>query len=228
MKDGSFGSFSQYVSTALGYWCISMPVDSSDWPNAKCTCPAYLKNYVCKHNTEVSLLKKYASKAIPFAAKTLPLGQKRGRGRPSLALSSLMRQPNIYASILDEDAPEDNDDVDNDASTVPAPLSEIPEDDELHDLLNLERLLVTGATAEQPDVEPKQPSTQQPFTQPPTHQLFTQQPPTHQLFTQQPQTPTTQQPSTQQPRQLVKRCGGRPKGSLNKKPSKKRHVTRLC
>ena len=112
LKSCSFGSFSQYVSTALGYWCISIPVDSSDWPNAKCTCPAYLKNYVCKHNTGVSVLKKYASKAIPFAAKTLPLGQKRGRGRPSLALSCLMRQPNIYASILDEDAPEDNDDVD--------------------------------------------------------------------------------------------------------------------
>ena len=64
---------------------------------------------MCKHNTGVSLLKKYASKAIPS-------GQKRGRGRPSLALSSLMRQPSIYASILDEDAPEDNNDVDKDVA----------------------------------------------------------------------------------------------------------------
>ena len=99
MESGNFSSFNQFVSTALGYWRVTMPdlVDESNWFLATCTCPLYSKNYICKHVVAVALLLKFATKCMPMTAKTIQLGQKRSRGRPGFALPALLRQPSIYA-----------------------------------------------------------------------------------------------------------------------------------
>ena len=56
----------------------------------KCNCPAFLKNYICKHVVGMSIRLKYCKP--PAAAKTVPIGEKRKRGRPAKAKPALLVQ----------------------------------------------------------------------------------------------------------------------------------------
>ena len=117
MESGNFSSFNQFVSTALGYWRVTMPdlAYESNLFLATCTCTLYSKNCICKHVVAVGLRLKFATQCMPMAAKTIQLGQKRSRGKPGLALPALLRQPSIYASILLNEDDEAADDFEDDA-----------------------------------------------------------------------------------------------------------------
>ena len=67
----------------------------------KRSCPAFFKNYNCKH-FGIAIRLKYASKQIPFQSKNVPLGHNRGPGRPALAVKALQYQPRTLYSILTE------------------------------------------------------------------------------------------------------------------------------
>ena len=47
----------------------------------KCSCPAGSKKYFCKHN--IGLAIKFKNLQIPDSAKSVPLNEKRTRGRPA-------------------------------------------------------------------------------------------------------------------------------------------------
>ena len=55
-----------------------------EWRSGICTCPAFLKDYICKHLVGLALRLKY--ERAPEAAKNVPLGKKRAPGRPKKAL----------------------------------------------------------------------------------------------------------------------------------------------
>lgn len=73
-------------------WKIVFPKgDTSNWMKWSCTCPAFLKNYICKHVLGVALRKKYITEdCVPSEAKCIPIGHKRKRGRPKLARHALI------------------------------------------------------------------------------------------------------------------------------------------
>jgi hypothetical protein len=53
--------------------------NSSDWKTSKYNCPAFIKNYICKHAVGVAIRLKYYKP--PAASKTVPIGETRKRGR---------------------------------------------------------------------------------------------------------------------------------------------------
>jgi uncharacterized Zn finger protein len=64
--------------------------NGSSWKTSKCTCPAFLKNYICKNVVGTAIRLKYCKPST--AAKTVPLGEKRKRGRPAKAKTALLVQ----------------------------------------------------------------------------------------------------------------------------------------
>jgi hypothetical protein len=57
---------------------------------ATCTCDGWLKQKQCKHVLGIALRQKYCE--APAAAKDIPIGEKRKRGRPSKAKKALIVQ----------------------------------------------------------------------------------------------------------------------------------------
>jgi uncharacterized Zn finger protein len=57
---------------------------------SKCNCPAFLKNYTCKHVVGMAIRLKYCKP--PSAVETMPIGEKRKRGRPAKAKPALLVQ----------------------------------------------------------------------------------------------------------------------------------------
>ena len=57
---------------------------------SKCNCPAFNKNYICKHVVGMAIRLKYCKPAP--AAKIVPIGEKRKRGRPAKAKPALLVQ----------------------------------------------------------------------------------------------------------------------------------------
>lgn len=66
-------------------------LNQQNWKLSTCTCPYFLKNYLCKHI--VGLAIKSNLVVAPMEACQIPIGQKRGRGRPKKVpqRSALMR-----------------------------------------------------------------------------------------------------------------------------------------
>ena len=58
--------------------------------NQNVTAPAFLKNYICKHVVGMGIRLKQCKP--PAAAKTVPIGEKRKRGRPAKAKTALLVQ----------------------------------------------------------------------------------------------------------------------------------------
>ena len=58
------------------------------WKEGTCTCPCFLKKYMCKHVIGLSIRLKYV-KPLP-AAKQVPIGEKRKRGRPNKSSKALI------------------------------------------------------------------------------------------------------------------------------------------
>ncbi|CAF3862535.1 unnamed protein product [Rotaria sp. Silwood1] len=87
-KKQKFTTFNQFQKS-FDIWCVEMQ-DNSHWKTSICNCPAFLKNYICKHVVGMSIRLKYCKP--PPAAKTVPIGQKRRRGRPAKAKPALLVQ----------------------------------------------------------------------------------------------------------------------------------------
>lgn len=66
------------------------PVTGGNWANAVCVCSDGLKKYLCEHIVGIALRLKVI--VAPPEAKSIPLGQKRKRGRPAKAKEALARQ----------------------------------------------------------------------------------------------------------------------------------------
>jgi hypothetical protein len=120
MSIGNFGNFSQFCSTAFGYYLVTLPSDTNNgnWINGTCTCPTYFKKYICKHvlgialylNDDVCDIKKI----IPEEACNKDLDVPRGRGRPSLIPKALEFVPHKFANILCEEEEEEEEEERND------------------------------------------------------------------------------------------------------------------
>ena len=65
-----------------------MTMEGDDWRNAKCSCPIFMKKYICKHIVGMAILKNLVE--VPDEAKTVPLGQKRKRGRPARVTKAIL------------------------------------------------------------------------------------------------------------------------------------------
>lgn len=81
-------TFNQFKKS-FDIWCMEMENDS-DWKTSKCNCPAFFKNYICKHVVGMAIRLKYYKS--PAAAKTVPIGEKRKRGRTAKAKPALLVQ----------------------------------------------------------------------------------------------------------------------------------------
>jgi len=65
-------------------------MNGDDWGSSTCTSTCYWKEYMCKQILGLAIrMNKFT--VVP-AAKTVPIGQKRKRGRPAKARKALLRQ----------------------------------------------------------------------------------------------------------------------------------------
>lgn len=80
-----FGTFKHYN---YGIWVIFL--DSAHPTEATCTCPSFFKFGTCKHAVGMQIRLHLVD--VPPAAKQIPLGQKRKRGRPAKAKRALLTQ----------------------------------------------------------------------------------------------------------------------------------------
>ena len=84
-----FNSFDTFKNVQFGIWCVCIP-RNNDWKKSTCSCPEFLKNYMCKHIIGMSIRLKYCK---PFPeAKNVEIGSKRKRGRPAKAKGALLVQ----------------------------------------------------------------------------------------------------------------------------------------
>ncbi|XP_043210565.1 uncharacterized protein LOC122375318 [Amphibalanus amphitrite] len=83
-------SFDVYTRYRFRVWVVTDEGDGSDVWKLRCTCPVYLKGNICKHVVGVAYFRDMLS--VPEAAKTVPIGQNRKRGRPAKAKPALQRQ----------------------------------------------------------------------------------------------------------------------------------------
>ena len=85
-----WSSFQDYINWRYSAWVVRINVDN--WREATCTCPNFLKNYICKHSLGMAIHLKALNCVVPAIAKNIPIGQKRRRGRPKLARPPLIVQ----------------------------------------------------------------------------------------------------------------------------------------
>jgi hypothetical protein len=85
-----WNTFDQFKKRASSVWKVTLPSDASNekWRAGKCTCPFFLKKYMCKHIIGLAIRLKSAKP--PPAAKDVPIGEKRKRGRPKQAKKALI------------------------------------------------------------------------------------------------------------------------------------------
>lgn len=80
-------SFEDYATMRARLWVVSMFQNS--WQTARCNCPIFMKEFICKHSLGVAVREGFC--AVPRIAQTVPIGQKRKRGRPRYASAALVR-----------------------------------------------------------------------------------------------------------------------------------------
>ena len=75
----SWKSFDTYVKSTISVWKVNIcPTDI--W-KSNCTCPVYATDYACKQSMRIAIRLQHLD--VPSTAKTIPIGQKRKRGRPA-------------------------------------------------------------------------------------------------------------------------------------------------
>ena len=89
-KTCRFNLFNRYKSVYFKIWCVCLSNNVAEWRQGTCTCPSFLKNYICKHIIGLSIRLKYCK--APPEAKNVAIGAKRKRGRPSKAKKALIKQ----------------------------------------------------------------------------------------------------------------------------------------
>ena len=90
MKKMKWYSFDQYKNKAFNIWYVTLPVDKLKWLDGVCNCPAFFKKFMCKHVVGMAVRLNYCKP--PPAAKNIPIGEKRRRGRPSKSKKALLIQ----------------------------------------------------------------------------------------------------------------------------------------
>ncbi|CAF4632468.1 unnamed protein product [Rotaria sp. Silwood2] len=81
-------TFNQFRKS-FDIWRMEME-NNEAWKKSKCNCPAFFKHYICKHIVGMTIRLKHCKP--PPAAKTVPIGEKRKRGRPAKAKAALLIQ----------------------------------------------------------------------------------------------------------------------------------------
>ena len=81
---GGYGSWDNYAKLRESVWILT-----TDGTTEVCTCPMFLKKGACKHSLGVKII--LGQVEVPPHATSVPLGQKRKRGRPKKAGAALMR-----------------------------------------------------------------------------------------------------------------------------------------
>ena len=71
--------FDEYIKKKGSYYYLTLPVDDDKWKDGDCTCPMFLKNYMCKHLLGIAIQCKLVHP--PPEAKNLEIGTKQKRGR---------------------------------------------------------------------------------------------------------------------------------------------------
>lgn len=82
----TFDEFKQ-IEFAVVHTEFDYPVTAENWLSGECDCSKFFKEYLCGHLIGIVLRLKIIS--APVEAKTIPIGQKRKRGRPAKARSAL-------------------------------------------------------------------------------------------------------------------------------------------
>jgi hypothetical protein len=80
--------FSTYAKWKSSFSKVTMA--GGEWEGAFCSCPNFQKNYVCHHILGLAVRQKLYE--VRPEAKSIPIGEKRKRGRPKLAKKALLRQ----------------------------------------------------------------------------------------------------------------------------------------
>lgn len=88
-KTSQWESFDEFCVNAFKGWATVVP-PNDEWINWYCNCPAYLRDFMCKHVVGIAIRLKYLQPG--FEAKQIPIGEKRKRGRPQLAKKALWKQ----------------------------------------------------------------------------------------------------------------------------------------
>ena len=141
MEECNWRTFDQFTNCAFGYWKITIKsnANESNWKKSTCTSPIFYKQYICKHIIAICILLNKVGSQMPFAAKNLPIGQKRKAGRPAHAALALCRQRQFTS--LREDL-ENLSDLDSDEETSTTNTNETSHDASIADIViahNLEQ-----------------------------------------------------------------------------------------
>lgn len=87
----SWNSFIDYKrSLDMAHVTFIAPVTTANWASGICDCGRFFKEYMCDHVIGVALRLKCLT--VPNEAKTIPIGQKRKRGRPAKSKPALQTQ----------------------------------------------------------------------------------------------------------------------------------------
>lgn len=86
--EGKWKTFDAFKTHRYSIWHVVVNPECVN--QSTCSCPIFLKFRECKHRLGVLIRLKMVD--VPPAAKNVSLGQKRKRGRPSLAKKALMTQ----------------------------------------------------------------------------------------------------------------------------------------
>lgn len=81
-------TFDDFKTNTYSIWSIMMKF--TDLKSSTCSCPCFLKQNTCKHSLGMQIRLKLVD--VPPAVKSVPLGQKRKRGRPSKVKKALIVQ----------------------------------------------------------------------------------------------------------------------------------------
>lgn len=81
-----YTTFETFRKRAFKVWIVE--IKDNDWEKGVCSCPRFLKFFICKHLIGVAIRVKLTKP--PAEAKNVPIGQKRKRGRPKLATKALI------------------------------------------------------------------------------------------------------------------------------------------
>lgn len=85
---GKWSSFDEFKKYNYGVWKVT--INANNLRESTCTCPYFLKHEECKHSLGMKIREKLIEP--PSEARTVPLGCKRKRGRPSKAKRALLTQ----------------------------------------------------------------------------------------------------------------------------------------
>lgn len=87
-EQGQWDSFARFKKEGHSVWEILVCRD--DVKKSSCTCPFFMKNFLCKHSVGMHIRLQLLE--VPVEARNIPLGQRRKRGRPQKAKHALLVQ----------------------------------------------------------------------------------------------------------------------------------------